>query len=412
MSIPKILLLTSTVPGSEAGAAAVGGIFLRDLCQAYPHDRLCCVAFTGSFQAPPPTDLSWLPVMTVPLPKAHPIIQRLSRGPLRWFASSLIFQYTRLMQEKKLLDQAVQFAQRHKVELVWGVLGAPLLFHLAGSLAERLSVPLVVTVWDPPETRDQLDWFSRRMALQSFDWSVRRSLRCGVASETMGEEYKARYGIPTTVMIHGIARSQRCPPASHLTSEDRLVIGFAGSFYTDNEWQAFLHALSSINWQIKGRDVVLRILSKNLRVATEGRARIEYLGWRPLQEVIRVLSASDVNYLPYWFDPTHSISVRLCFPNKLTAYLASGRPVFYHGPLDSSPTKFLYKYPAGLCCHSLDKNAIVEALERFVTEEGLYARMTRAGQDALDQELDQQVFLRRFATLVGVAETELMRADA
>ena len=411
MSVPRVLLLTSTPPGNESGAAAVGGIFLRELCQAYPHDRLFCVACTGSLHRPLSQDLSWLPVMTVPLPQVHPVLQRLSRGPLRWLAPSLTYQYTRWVREKRLLAQAVQFGRQHQVELVWAVLGTPLLYHPATSLADRLGVPLVTTVWDPPELKVQLDRLSRHVAFGSFDRAIRQSLRCGVASEAMGEEYTTRYGVQTTVMIHGSTRSQCCPPASCLGSEDHFTIGFAGSFYTDNEWQALLSALSSVNWRIQDRDVVVRILSKNLRVATEGCAHIEYLGWRPMQEAIRVLSECDVNYLPYWFDPILSASVRLCFPNKLTAYVASGRPIFYHGPMDSSPTRFLTKYPVGLCCHSMDEESIVKTLARFISDKALYARMAQETQIAIARELDRQVFLCRFATLVGIAETELVGSN-
>jgi hypothetical protein len=134
---------------------------------------------------------------------------------------------------------------------------------------------------------------------------------------------------------------------------------------------------------------------------------IEYLGWQSPEKTIELMSQVDVTYLPYWFDRSHSLSVRLCFPSKLTTYLAAGRPVLFHGPKDSSPAHFFSRFPVGLCCHSLEEPEIIESLRRFIIDRKFYALATQAGQAALDQELDLRVFRRRFATLIGIEEEEL-----
>ena len=135
---------------------------------------------------------------------------------------------------------------------------------------------------------------------------------------------------------------------------------------------------------------------------------IEYLGWRSVEETVELMSQVDVTYLPYWFDKAYGLSVRLCFPNRLATYLAAGRPVLFHGPEDSSPARFLRRFPAGLCCHSLEEAKIIDSLRRLIIDREFYALATQACQAAREQELDLRVFRRRFAALIGIEEDELL----
>ena len=136
--------------------------------------------------------------------------------------------------------------------------------------------------------------------------------------------------------------------------------------------------------------------------------QIEYLGWRPVRETIKVMAQTDVTYLPYWFDKSRQFFVHLCFPNKLSTYLAAGRPVIYHGPEESSVAKFFQRFPVGPCCYSLEPDAIVDSLNRLISDPRFYAYSVRAGQDALNKELSLEVLRRRFASLMGIEESQLL----
>jgi len=120
------------------------------------------------------------------------------------------------------------------------------------------------------------------------------------------------------------------------------------------------------------------------------------------------MSEADITYLPYWFDEAYRLSARMSFPSKLTTYLASGRPVLFHGPQYSSVTKFFYRFPVGICCHSLEESKIIECLHKFATDKNFYAESTKAIQTALDEELDLRIFLKRFAELLGIEESDLL----
>ena len=119
------------------------------------------------------------------------------------------------------------------------------------------------------------------------------------------------------------------------------------------------------------------------------------------------LSGCDVCYVPYWFDDAFRAGVELSFPNKMSLYLAAGRPVLFHGPERSTPTRFLERWPVGIACHSLDPRAIADALTVAATDADFHERAAAAIPQALRAELGLHVFRRRFAEFVGVDESVL-----
>ncbi len=409
MTLPRILLLTATPPG----CAGVGGVFLGDLCLSYAIDSISCVAVTSRENTWIDPALSRLPIMYI-LPPHHYGVRRF--GSLAQLTTLPLNLHAKYVLAPILARRAVRFGKENGAELVWAVLDSPTIIYMARRVASALKVPLVGLVWDPPERYAidfPLDPLSMRMLFGEFAKVLRSAVRCGVASEGMKNEYSNLYGVDSVVMIRGVPAKLRHEPASEVNRSGKLVIGYAGGIYARREWEALLSALSSVDWRLRGREVSVRVLGSMARESrARGKVRIEYLGWRSAEETVEFMSQVDVAYLPYWFDKRHERQSRLCFPNKLSTYLAAGRPVLYHGPPYASPAEFLRRYPAGICCHSLDKEAILAALETFITEPQLYRHMVEAGQEALDQELNRRVFVGRFARLLGVEDGELLLEGA
>ncbi|MBC8233438.1 hypothetical protein H8E77_28145 [bacterium] len=415
MSVPRILLLAGAPPVYGGG----GKIFLHDLCLYYPRESLCCFAVCPNNRDSLPQDLDWLPIAYGSRPReaiSYGLrlrelgFQRLVRG-IAHPISFLMWQYAKV-QIRALIAQAVRFGKQHGVDMVWAVLDSPTLIYMAKRVTSALGAQLVTSVLDPPEyflsMNSCLDRISRRSLLREFEKVMRASVRCGVISEEMQSEYEKEYGVESVIMRHGIHPNRRKPPAKEPTGEKQFVIGFAGSLYAAREWRALLSALSKLDWRIDGLDITVLVVGNYADFLLQDKAHIKYLGWRSIEETIDLMSEVDVTYLPYWFDESYRMAVRLCFPTKLTTYLASGRPVLFHGPEDSSPASFFRRFPVGLCCHSLEESRIIECLYQFATDKEFYAAATDAGQAALEQELDLRVFLRRFATLIGIDEGELL----
>jgi hypothetical protein len=210
------------------------------------------------------------------------------------------------------------------------------------------------------------------------------------------------YGIDFVVIRAGVATALKKRWQEWSEDGEHYVIGFAGSLYATDAWEALLQALHSVGWRIAGRTVIIRMFGQHLQITTRQPVRVDYMGWRSAEEMIELLGDVDVCYLPYWFGAEHELEVQLAFPGKLSTYLGAGRPVFFHGPGYASVAAFFKRFPAGLCCHSLSETEIVAGLSRLATD-GEFRRLAwQAAERALEQELSMTVFQQRFARLIGI----------
>ncbi|HOO18287.1 MAG TPA: hypothetical protein PLU99_14425 [Phycisphaerae bacterium] len=402
MTPPRVLLLTGTLP-SESD---VGGLILRDLVRLYPPSRLCCCGLLNSVAARPSVDPGWLPTLALRAPRG--LLARRRGGLAERAVTHARFRIARRLHRPNLVRRVVAFAREHQVELVWAVLNQPVTYGVAPAVADCLNVPLVVTVWDPPDSvclNANLDRFSTALAVRDFERALGRASRCGVISEAMQREYEARYECHTVVMRHAVRADECTRPARCPNSQGPFTIGFCGSLYAVREFRALLAALDAAGWQIAGRPVRLRMVSAAVSGRIGPNAWVEWLGWRPQREVIRILSESDVNYLPYWFDMQRRNAVRLCFPSKLTTYLAAGRPVLFHGPDDAAPAELMRRHPIGVCCHSLAGAGLVAALSQSVSLD-LYARAAEAIERLVASEFNAANLPGRLAQLLGASEPD------
>jgi hypothetical protein len=398
IELPKLLLLTVTTPGESC----VGRLFLRDLCQEYPSDRLAFGVVSTGCDA--------LVRQLFPMvPMEHlQYDESLSRqSGTRWVSlirRHAVFQARSFFSDRRLVTELVAFAKDVKVDKVWAILESPLMYRLAVQVSRRLDIPLVSTIWDPPDGVGYnfgLDRLSRRIARADFETAVRTSERCGVISERMQEEYQRKYDVPTVILRHGISPADQAQPQfENDTSE--LRIGFCGSLYAKEEWRALMKGLEGLAWHVGSRSVRVIVVGRQLpETSSASPSRLDFLGWRPVREVISRISECHFSYLPYWFHPAYAESVRLCFPTKLTTYLTAGRPVLYHGPYEAAVVDFFHRYDIGHCCHTLKANAVGETIIRFAElVETRSAEMHDGIRQAVRDELNLDVFRSRFVELV------------
>jgi hypothetical protein len=129
---------------------------------------------------------------------------------------------------------------------------------------------------------------------------------------------------------------------------------------------------------------------------------IEYLGWRSQKETIEIFENSDLLYCPYWFDPNFEMESKLSFPSKLSSYLASGRPVLFHGPDYSSPGRFLKENQAAALCFSLDANLLKVTIEKFILDDEYYEAICVNGRKAFDNFLSMDCMEKNFREFLQV----------
>jgi hypothetical protein len=202
-------------------------------------------------------------------------------------------------------------------------------------------------------------------------------------------------------MRHAVHREQ-CLTSIPRESDGTFRIGFAGSIYARLEWDALMAALDSVQWRIGGKDVEVWVFGQRLTLQTTERCCVRFFGWRSTDELLAKLSQVDIAYLPYWFDPSRRESVRYCFPTKLGTYLASGLPVLFHGPADSSVATFFQTYPAGLVCDSCEAARLLGCLNRLAEDTFLRSAIKKSREYILESVLNLELFQQQFRTFVGL----------
>lgn len=398
MGVPKLMVIVNGSPNLSHS----GEIYLQSLCSNYPVDKFC--RFSLVRENPSAIPSQWLGA-----PSCATQIRREERfrslGPkLGKMARVPVYFYIRKIHARKMIADAVRFGREQRIEQVWALLNSPQIIYIAGRIAVALRVPLVVTVLDPPERFSYdlgMDSFSQRVLIKDFAKNLCNAAKVAVISEPMRDEYHHCYSLDAIVQPQGLSQSLKQPVSEKINDDAKFTIGFAGFTYANKEFSTLLAALDSVGWKIAGKEVIVRILSSSMNINNTKKVNIEFLGWRPLEETIAILSKSDVNFIPYWFDQAYELAARLSFPSKFSAYLASGRPVFILAPEYASPNLFIKKYPVGLACQTLDSAEIICTLTRFIREPELYAKMARASQEAFDREFDFKIFLKRFYQLIG-----------
>ena len=392
---PKILLLTHGTPGSQG----IGELFLREIASYYPKGRL----FRYSLIDTPQNDVSetWLGF--------HSITYSVHFSALPVISSWRQFNFTQFS-SNTVASGIIGFIKENDIDMVWSILNSGYTIYLSKILIERLSIPFVFTVWDTPEhiaKNQHLDGYTKRSMLRNFKFVLQKGRRVAVASEGMRNEFRARYGIESIVIIHGIHPSLWHKPSLKLKSEHECTIGFAGSLHCKKEWNAFLSSIRDLEGR-EGFNIRMRFIGRFPRFGARKGPFIDFTGVLSLPDTVTALSQTDVAYVPYWFERKRSYMARTAFPSKISAYTAAGIPILYHGPTDSSPRYFIDKYPVGLCCHSLDINDIKGILRLLLFDYDVREKAGVAQQRALKEILGLESMLQRFATLLDIDRHALL----
>lgn len=405
----RILLLTDIPPCKNFTA----GLVLDQLCRFLPEGSIACFAVVNrNINARLSPDLDWIPVEYAEKPREYAI--RLLPGRFGALSAFPIERYNALVKTKPLISRAVNFGRQFSANAVWCVLQGQTMIRMARQVAKALEVPLLTQIWDPLSwwlRANQVDRISRSLISKEFDRVLMASRSCAAASWAMAQEYNRKYGVACTPLILGIDPRDAVEPAERINQSNELIIGIAGQLYAADAWYALLSALDRAGWKVRGRDVRIRFLGRRLNLSAENGMRVEYLGWHPQKEVIRLLSQTDILYCPYWFDPNFAEEARLCFPSKLVTYLASGRPILFHGPEYSSPALFLKENNAAIFCHSLQPRKIFNAIESCAINEDLYYEIVQNGRAAFIRHLTKSTMRVNFAHFLDIDERFLNEID-
>ncbi len=344
----KGLLVTGTAPG-EPG---VGGVILKDLIQHSDVSRWHC-CWLASKQGR--QDPYWNELATTVRQRRYETAYRPVPGLLGEAISAVALRVLRPGMINSLTAALRRLSQETQPDFVLAVLDCPAVIESALQLQRETSIPLRCIVWDDVELlcrQGQLDRWSRARVERAFGKVLQLSERVAVICENMQAEYRRRYGIESSILRHGVptlANSSCARP-----SEDVFRIGFAGSLTAPDCMRAFMEGLDAVQWKINGREVVLRILGARMLLDSRVPQRMEYFGWRSVEETCQRLSECDLLYLPQSFTDENRTFSELSFPTKLSTYVSARRPILLHAPAYASLSGFWQQHAMGPRCGRCD----------------------------------------------------------
>ena len=290
-----------------------------------------------------------------------------------------------------LTKSLIEITQQQGTDVVWAFLNSIPMFHLMDSFRKESKIPLAVSSWDSPEYlifKSRLNRSGSQKALQKFSNVVQASDQVITICPQMSEIYKSQFGIASIPMPFCPPKSDWLDVRTEQIKAGPLKVIFAGSLYATNEWNYFLTAIEKHNASDSGRPIEVTCLGLQSRKAKHANW-VKYEPAKPPAEAARMINKSDLAYLPYWMDEKYAHFTRTAFPSKLPFYVASGTPVFFHGPVDSTPAELIRKYPVGTNCHSLESSSIIDSLME-ASSDSARKEFVLARQQVFQEDLDPQ----------------------
>jgi glycosyltransferase involved in cell wall biosynthesis len=162
-----------------------------------------------------------------------------------------------------------------------------------------------------------------------------------------------------------------------------------------------------VNWTVGGCRVSIVAMGP-LRPPSMPAENVTFLGWKSQPEAIKILAGCHFLYCPYPFDPTMEEVARQSFPSKLVLYLASGRPVIFHGPRCSAAADYIAGKGCGVLATSLSAKSILHEIEQLVVNRQLYADMASKAEGAFLEDFTLESMGRSFNDFIGLEADDVM----
>jgi len=305
---------------------------------------------------------------------------------------------------KKLFMQVNLAVKKNKIDKIWIILQGQTMINLARYIIEHSDVPLYSQVWDNPKwwlIDNKINKVSSRAILRNFDFVIKNSTACGVASENMAEEYTKKYGTKCYILIPTLDESL-VTKSIRAFDEKQITIGMCGQLYAAEEWASLISALDSVNWTISEKPVTINYVGYSL--ANNLNPHIINHGYKTQEELFKILNDCDIQYCPYIINEKFKDVSKYSFPSKVVTYLATNRPIFYHGPSYSSPAKLVVKNNIGIICESLATADILKGLNSILSTKESYTQMQKNMQKVYANEFTSEKLKNNFLQLLDVVK--------
>lgn len=407
MAVPKTLILTPTPPGD----GNVGEVYLRETLKAFPQESVSCyAAWPAEYQtwlASP--QLQSLPLEFAELPPEP--TKATAFGALIGNMHSCFVRRAHWRQLNPIMDDIAEFARTQNVERIFAFISTPETVRLARKVAKRLDLPFFLHISELPQTymtKRGYDLVSKASVIRYFSELINSAQLVLVSSRGMQQHLQQHYKVPSVALGYPIESVKR--PHVAPGSMAPYTVAYQETPGASEQLIGMLTALRAANWQINGRDVVLKVIGNvlNFPLYAAGRnAHLEFINTRSLAENVDILAECDAAYLPWTTNKQFSAEARTAVPDAFITYLSAGLPMLFHGASDAWVASFIRKYQVGINCHQLDNTKLSAALQLLLSDEEV-RRIAHAGaREAYAKKLSEAIFA---ANLQRALEIEVREA--
>jgi glycosyltransferase involved in cell wall biosynthesis len=235
-------------------------------------------------------------------------------------------------------------------------------FWPALQVARRMRLPYLLTLHDDVGYVQRSNPL-RHVALRRIAHAWREASARFVITPELGDEYSRRYGRRDFVVVtDGI--SWRATYSGERTN-GALHVYFLGSYHLAyrHNFDALVAGLESLRREHPARPISLTFRGGGIPFVPRTEISVNVLPFAPDSVIEQEVRRASVLYLPLPFGDAHRDFVTLSLPTKLVTYLASARPVLYHGPGTAAVGRLLEAHKAGIVVDSPDGRAVAAALE-------------------------------------------------
>lgn len=183
---------------------------------------------------------------------------------------------------------------------------------------------------------------------------------------------------------------------------NKITIAAANNGMNGWELQCLISTFEKASWQIRDHRLALMIFGGDFGFDCKSAMDIRFVGLPSKAKVEQMLSTADIVYCAQTLDPKYAEFVRSHLPSELAPFLASGRPLVFHGPEFAAAAELLSAHNAAVFCHSYEQLNVelYNCFDRLIFDSEYYKNIAAQGLLVSKHKLIQAISHERLGSHV------------